>query len=84
MRNYLFPFVYHALHVAPVRGAARTEQLYGGGETTFELQLRAFVAAVRHGAPFATTADDAVANMQVVDAIYEAAGLGVRGSRAPG
>lgn len=77
--NYLFPFIYHSLTVAPARGAARTEQLYGGGETTFELQLRAFVAAVRHGAPFATTADDAVANMQVVDAIYDAAGLGARG-----
>ena len=38
---------------------------------------------VRHGAPFATTADDAAANMQVVDAIYDAAGLGARGgSRA--
>jgi predicted dehydrogenase len=77
--NYLFPFVYHSLTVTPARGAARTEQLYGGGETTFELQLRAFVAAVRHGSPFATTADDAVANMQVVDGIYEAAGLGARG-----
>ena len=88
LRNYLFPFVYHHIHVAPTATAAggtgtpRTERLYGGGETTFELQLRAFVAAVRRGAPFPTTAADAAANMRAIDAIYDAAGLGARGSRA--
>ena len=86
LRNYLFPFVYHHIHVAPTATAAggtpRTERHYGGGETTFELQLRAFVAAVRRGAPFPTTAADAAANMRAIDAIYDAAGLGARGSRA--
>ena len=80
LTNYLFPFVYHALEVAPAAGAPRTEKHYGGGETTFELQLRAFVAAVRHNEPYATSPDDAVANMKVVDAIYDAAGLGARRS----
>ena len=75
--------MYHHLHVAPTAGTPpRTEQLYGGGETTFELQLRAFVAAVRRGAPFPTTAADAAANMKAIDAIYDAAGLGARSSRA--
>ena len=84
LRNYLFPFVYHHIHVASTAagGTLRTERLYGGGETTFELQLRAFVAAVRRGAPFPTTAADAAANMRAIDAIYGAAGLGARGSRA--
>ena len=87
LRNSLSPFAYHHIHVAPpttgaAGGTPRTERLYGGGETTFELQLRAFVAAVRRGAPFPTTAADAAANMRAIDAIYDAAGLGARGSRA--
>ncbi|MFD1148171.1 Gfo/Idh/MocA family protein [Saccharothrix hoggarensis] len=45
---------------------------------SYEYQLDAFADAVRHGAPFPTTADDAVATMRVVDDIYRAAGLPVR------
>jgi predicted dehydrogenase len=48
---------------------------------TYTYQLRAFCEAVRNqgydGIP--TGPDDAVANMEVVDAVYEAAGLGKRG-----
>ena len=42
--------------------------------------MPSFVAAVRHNEPYATSPDDAVANMKVVDAIYDAAGLGARRS----
>ena len=46
---------------------------------TYTHQLRAFAAAVRHGDPVPTTPEDAVANMTVIDAVYQAAGLRRRG-----
>ena len=46
-----------------------------------ELQLAAFATAVRTRAPPPTDGADALANMRLVDAIYEAAGLGARPSR---
>lgn len=52
------------------------------GRTTYAHQLDAFVAAVRDGAPMATAGDDPVRQMRVVDALYEAAGLPVRGTSA--
>jgi predicted dehydrogenase len=48
--------------------------------TTYYHQLVAFRDAVVHGAPFPTTADDAVRNMEVIDACYRAAGLEPRPS----
>ena len=50
------------------------------GEATYTCQLRAFVDHVRNGTPVPTGADDAIANMRVIDAVYRAAGLKVRGS----
>lgn len=43
--------------------------------SSYGAQLRAFVAAIRDGAPFPTNVDDAIANMRVIDACYAAAGL---------
>jgi predicted dehydrogenase len=50
------------------------------GESSYTYQLRAFAAAVRHGDPVLTTPEDAVANMTVIDAVYQAAGLPRRGA----
>src|SRR5262245_23755391 len=44
-------------------------------EPTYLFQLRAFAAAVLDGAPYPTGVDDAVANMEAIDACYRAAGL---------
>ena len=41
-------------------------------------QMRAFVDAIRNGTPVLTGPEDAVKNMEVIDAIYRAAGLQVR------
>ncbi|MGZ3142333.1 Gfo/Idh/MocA family protein [Lentzea chajnantorensis] len=49
-----------------------------GRRSTYAHQLDAFTDAVLHGKPFPTTADDAVRNMAVIDAVYRAAGLPVR------
>lgn len=47
---------------------------------TYEHMVRAFVDHVVHGAPFPTSGEDSIANMATIDAIYQAAGLPLRGS----
>jgi predicted dehydrogenase len=45
-----------------------------GGEPSYDMQLRAFVAAVRDGRPIPTDPQDAIGNMTAIDAVYAAAG----------
>jgi predicted dehydrogenase len=45
------------------------------GDSTYSYQLRAFVQAARGDTPVLTGAADAIANMRVIDAVYEQAGL---------
>jgi predicted dehydrogenase len=73
--NYLMPGTYHRL---TWRAGGRTHHERVPGDATYTHQLRAFVAAVRDGAPVPTSARDAVANMKVIDDIYRAAGLAPR------
>lgn len=77
------PFQPHRWHSLKIRraGQVRSEQVRG--ETTYYYQLKAFVEAIRKGESMATSARDAVANMAVIDAIYEKAGLAKRGPSAP-
>jgi predicted dehydrogenase len=44
------------------------------GEPSYDMQLRAFVAAVREGRPVPTGPADAIGNMAAIDAVYAAAG----------
>ncbi len=76
--NPLGPQVHHRLVLDTERDGKRPETF--SREPTYLFQLRAFEAAVRDGAPFPTDVDDAVANMRVIDAVYEKAGLGPRGT----
>ena len=69
--NPIAPHFYHRLTVV-TPGGRRGERV--AGPSTYECQLRAFVAAVREGAPVPTGPADAVRNMRVIDAIYAAAG----------
>ncbi len=55
-------------------GAGRRTE-HCGDATSYTYQLRAFIAAVREGAPFRTDADDAVATMSLIDSCYRALGL---------
>jgi predicted dehydrogenase len=52
------------------------------GDATYTYQLRAFVDAVRDGAPVLTPLSDSVANMRVVDEVYRQAGLEPRSPSA--
>jgi predicted dehydrogenase len=51
---------------------------------TYDYQLDAFAAAVEDGASFPTTSVDAIRTMELIDAIYLAAGLPVRQPTPPG
>jgi len=74
--NPILPHVYHRLTVRTVEGT-RSEHV--NGEASYVHQLRAFVARVREGTPVPTGPEDAIANMRVIDAVYERAGLRRRG-----
>jgi len=57
-----------------VDGEKRRVKVAADG-STYDYQLRAFVAAVRDGVPTLTPPAESVANMRVIDAAYRAAGL---------
>lgn len=78
--SVLNPFMPHLFyHRLKVRSAAGTRTERVPAETTYTHQLRAFARAVRGEVTLPTDAEDAVANMRVIDAIYERAGLIPRG-----
>jgi predicted dehydrogenase len=77
--NYVLP---HTLSWISVCTAERSWRERVNGDATYVLQLRAFAAAVLHGEPIRTPPSESIKNMQVIDSVYRAAGLRVRG--APG
>jgi predicted dehydrogenase len=50
------------------------------GDATYTYQLRAFIKAMRGEGEFPTDAEDGVINMRVIDDVYRAAGLPIRGT----
>ena len=79
--NFLAPQRYNRLTVT-ADGYTRREHVRG--EATYTYQLRAFAGAVLRGEPVITTPEDAVATMNVIDDVYRAAGLPLRGIRGDG
>ncbi len=77
--NPLAPHFYHSLKLVKP-GKTTRERIEG--EATYTHQLRAFAEHVHGGKPMSSDARDGIANMRVIDAIYRAAGLPVRGSQA--
>jgi predicted dehydrogenase len=75
------PFVPHmyfrGLSVTTPNGTRREAV---SAEPTYNFQLRAFVAATRGENTNITDVQDALRNMRVIDAVYEKAGLKVRGT----
>jgi predicted dehydrogenase len=62
-------------HSVNVNSVEQKKHLRVRGESTYWYQMRAFVDAVRNDAPVLTGPEDAVKNMEMIDAIYRAAGL---------
>jgi predicted dehydrogenase len=77
--NPVAPQFYHHLTVT-TRAGRRRERV--ARVPTYTCQLRAFAGATLRGEAIPTGADDAVRNMRVIDAVYRAAGLPVRGASA--
>lgn len=75
--NPLAPHHGHEL-VLTVDGKPQSEQVEGFA--TYRHQLIAFVGAVRTREALPTMGADAIANMRLIDAVYLAAGLPVRGT----
>ena len=74
--NFATPQFFHRLTVT-LDGKKSRERV--SGDATYTYQLRAFADAVRTGAPTLTPAADAVVTMRLIDDIYRAAGLPLRG-----
>ncbi|WP_042434412.1 Gfo/Idh/MocA family protein [Streptacidiphilus anmyonensis] len=79
--NFVMPQLYHRLTVRPRAGGGpvRHERL-PKRPTSYAAQLAAFAAAALDGAEVLTSARDAVVTMGVLDDIYRAAGLPLRGA----
>jgi predicted dehydrogenase len=73
--NPVMPQFFHRLSVRSSNGV-RVERF--SRRASYAFQLDAFAAAVLRGEPVKTTPDDAILNMTVIDAIYQAAGLPLR------
>ncbi len=77
--NPVMPAYYHRLKV---RTRAGTKVEHVPGDATYVYQLRAFIDNILQGTPVLTSPADALANMRVIDTIYEKAGLWLRGRKA--
>jgi predicted dehydrogenase len=78
--NPVLPQIYHRLTVIE-GGRRRSEQLTR--TPTYSYQMAAFADALRTGTPTPSDGADGVRNMRVVDALYRAAGMTVRGVDLP-
>ena len=76
--NPVAPQLFHSLQ-RRAGGSVHRERLKGC-ESTYYYQLRAFAEAVRAGKSMLTDAADAALTIRVLDDIYRAAGLPLRGA----
>ncbi len=70
--NPLHPYEGNLLHWE-IDGSVGEEEV--PGPTTYEAQLRSFVELVEDGGPQIVSAEDSIANMETIDAIYRSAGF---------
>src|SRR5258706_12858113 len=80
--HVLNPLAPHFFHSLKILKPGRTTREKIQGDATYTYQLRAFAEQVRGGVPMSSDARDGIANMRVIDAIYRAAGLPLRGTSA--
>jgi predicted dehydrogenase len=77
VKNPLAPQHGHDLELA-IGGQTTHETVEGSA--SYRHQLVEFVSAVRTGKPLPTMGEDSINNMKLIDAVYRAAGLPVRGT----
>ncbi len=77
--NFVLPHLDDRINVlAPANGRTAFHVEHLGTKTSYQYQLEAFIRAIREGRPMLTDLDDAVANMEMIDACYTALGFGPR------
>jgi predicted dehydrogenase len=74
--NQTGPQFYHRFTV--VRAGKKEREKFPR-KATYAYQLEAFTSAVLHGTPVLTPPSDSVENMRLIDAVYRAADLPIRG-----
>lgn len=74
------PFVPHVYNGLRIETNARTRRERFTREPTYNFQLRAFLAATRGEPTNLTDGHEGVKNMRVIDAIYQQAGMQLRGA----
>jgi len=79
VHNFVQPHLDDRLSVS-TRSESRVETL--GKRSSYTYQLEAFAAAIRLGTPLPIDEHDAVSNMRLIDACYQAAGLPPRPASA--
>jgi predicted dehydrogenase len=77
VRNFTMP---HMFGKAWIKTPTGSRSFDGGKTHTYDHQMTAFAEAVLRGGPVLTPPSDSVANMDVIDAVYTAAGLPLRGT----
>lgn len=76
------PFAPHLFHFLKLKTAGgKSKEQLKGLDTSYDYQLRAFLAATRGGPALLTDGVEAAATLRVIDAAYQAAGLPSRGER---
>ncbi len=73
------PFQPHWFHWMTLHTSRGMRHEHIKGSNSYALQLRSFANAIRSGTPLSTNPEDAVNNMRLIDAIYEKAGVRLRG-----
>lgn len=76
--NPLAPHLGHSLRVAR-SGEVETYETVSG-KSSYDYQLAAFVRSLSTAETLPTGGADSVANMRVIDALYTASGMGIRGA----
>ena len=76
LRNPVLPHRGHSV-VEEFAGEPKREFTLAAG-TTYDYQLAAIVEAIARGTPLPTENDDAIENMEIIDAIYAKAGFPAR------
>jgi predicted dehydrogenase len=74
--NFVMPSAFGKI---TVRLPGEKRVIKGGKGKTYDYQLAAFAEAVLRGGPNIEPPSESIANMRVIDAIYTAAGLKLRG-----
>jgi predicted dehydrogenase len=77
--HVLNPYLPHMWNRLKTTIDGKTTKQRVEGEATYTHQLREFVARVQKGAPFSSDLSDSIDNMQLIDSIYDKAGLPRRG-----